>query len=217
MNRPNYQRMLDRTVESLGGARPRLLLHACCGPCSTYVLEYLREYFDITLFFYNPNIQPREEYDKRLFYLRRAADIYGTGILECSYDGAAFNAAVRGLESAPEGGARCAVCFDLRLRETAMRAREGGFEWFCSTLTVSRHKNAQAINETGERIARETGVSWLYSDFKKRGGCDRSSALAEEYGLYEQLWCGCDFSNVPRGESKKDSPVGAVGGSRMRE
>ena len=98
-----------------------------------------------------------------------------------------------------------------------MRAREGGFEWFCSTLTVSRHKNAQAINETGERIARETGVSWLYSDFKKRGGCDRSSALAEEYGLYEQLWCGCDFSNVPRGESKKGSPVGAVGGSRMRE
>ena len=93
--------MLDRTVESRGGARPRLLLHACCGPCSTYVLEYLREYFDITLFFYNPNIQPREEYDKRLFYLRRAADIYGAGILECSYDGAAFNAAVRGLESAP--------------------------------------------------------------------------------------------------------------------
>ena len=147
MNRPNYQRMLDKTIDSLGEKRPRLLLHACCGPCSTYVLEYLRAHFDITRFFYNPNIQPREEYDKRLFYLRRVAEHYGADILECEYDGAAFDLLAKGLESAPEGGARCALCFDLRLRETALRALEGGFDFFCSTLTVSRQIGRASCRE----------------------------------------------------------------------
>lgn len=190
----NYQLETDGAVEALGGAKPRLLLHSCCGPCSSYVLEYLTRYFDVTLLYYNPNIQPEAEYEKRLRYQREVLKRIPARILECGYDGAAFETAARGLENEPEGGARCAACFLLRLEETARQAARGNFDWYCTTLTVSPHKDAERINRIGRELGEKYGVRWLPSDFKKRNGYLRSIQLAKEYGLYRQDWCGCRFS-----------------------
>ena len=190
----NYQKELDAVVARLTD-KPRLLLQSCCGPCSTYVLSYLKQYFDITLLYYNPNIQPRAEYDLRLENQRKVlAAMPEVHILECAYDGEAYNAAVRGLEGEPEGGARCTVCFRLRLEETARLAAEGKFDYCCTTLTVSPHKDAARINTIGRALGEQYGVAWLPSDFKKREGYKQSITLSRELDLYRQDYCGCLYS-----------------------
>lgn len=194
MEKTNYQRETDKITAALGGEKPRLLLHSCCGPCSSYVLEYLTQFFDITLLFYGPNIQPREEYEKRLEHQRKVLEHIPVKIMECDYDGGAFDAAVAGLEDEPEGGARCTECFRLRIERSAALAAENGFDWYCTTLSVSPHKDAQRINALGREYGEKYGVNWLPSDFKKRGGYQRSIALSREMGLYRQEYCGCAYS-----------------------
>ena len=195
----NYQKQMDAVVASLPqGERPRLLLQSCCGPCSSYVLEALTPYFRVTVLYYNPNIQPRAEYDLRLENQRKIIAALPTpsavDILECDYDGEKYDAAVKGLESEPEGGARCTVCFRLRLEETAKRASELGYDWFCTTLTVSPHKDAERLNQIGRALGERYGVPFLPSDFKKREGYKRSIQLSKEYELYRQDYCGCLYS-----------------------
>ena len=195
----NYQKQMDAVVASLPqGERPRLLLQSCCGPCSSYVLEALTPYFRVTVLYYNPNIQPRAEYDLRLENQRKIIAALPTpsavDILECDYDGEKYDAAVKGLESEPEGGARCTVCFRLRLEETAKRASELGYDWFCTTLTVSPHKDAERLNQIGKALGERYGVPFLPSDFKKREGYKRSIQLSKEYELYRQDYCGCLYS-----------------------
>ena len=195
----NYQKQMDAVVASLPqGERPRLLLQSCCGPCSSYVLEALTPFFRVTVLYYNPNIQPRAEYDLRLENQRKIIAALPTptavDILECEYDGEKYDAAVKGLESEPEGGARCTVCFRLRLEETAKRAAELGCDWFCTTLTVSPHKDAERLNQIGRALGERYGVPFLPSDFKKREGYKRSIQLSKEYELYRQDYCGCLYS-----------------------
>lgn len=192
----NYQYETDTAINLLSGERKKLLLQCCCGPCSSYVLEYLTKYFDVTVLFYNPNIQPIEEYYKRLFWMREVVSKYldTVSFKECDYNGEDFASVSRGLENEPEGGARCTKCFELRLYETARLAKEGDFDFFCTTLSVSPHKDEARINEIGFKREREFGVRWLPSDFKKREGYKRSNELAREYGLYRQDYCGCLFS-----------------------
>ena len=196
----NYQRELDEILASLAaeGRRPSLLLHACCAPCSSYVLAYLTRYFDITLFFYNPNIHPREEYDRRLAALDRllsaAPFCRGVELVVGPYDDAAWFEATRGREGDPEGGARCALCFEKRLEAAAKLAAERGADRYCTTLSISPHKNAQLLNELGARLGERYGVPFLPSDFKKREGYKRSTELCAEYGIYRQNYCGCRWS-----------------------
>ena len=195
----NRQFELDALLDGFvrAGRRPRLLLQSCCGPCSSYVLDYLSRFLDITVLFYNPNIWPPAEYEKRLDTQRqllRAASFPGVTLRPASYDPRVFFAAAAGLEQAPEGGSRCAVCFRLRLEETAKQAAAGGFDFFGTTLTVSPHKNAALINAIGQDAADKYGVRWLPSDFKKRGGYLASIRLSRTYGLYRQNYCGCKFS-----------------------
>ena len=195
----NYQKQMDAIVASLPqGERPRLLLQSCCGPCSSYVLEALTPFFRVTVLYYNPNIQPRAEYDLRLENQRKIIAALPTpsavDILECDYDGEKYDAAVKGLEAEPEGGARCTVCFRLRLEETAKRASELDYDWFCTTLTVSPHKDAERLNQIGSTLGERYGVPFLPSDFKKREGYKRSIQLSKEYELYRQDYCGCLFS-----------------------
>ena len=191
----NYFREMEAVIAALEGRRPTLLLHSCCGPCTSAVLETVTPHFDTTVFFYNPNILPSEEFEKRLYWLRvlldRAPFAEGVELIVPDRDEPAFWAAARGLEAEPEGGARCTECFELRLGRTARAAKEGGFEFFATTLTVSPHKNAPLINAIGARLGQELGVRWLPSDFKKKDGYRRSIQLSAEYGLYRQAWCGC--------------------------
>ena len=199
MNKINYQTAMEKVIDGLGpGERPRLLLQSCCGPCSTYVLECLTEHFDVSVLYYNPNIYPKEEYDKRLFYQKKVIENIdgkmGVELIPSRYDPERFYQAVKGYEDMPEGGARCAVCFRLRLEETARIAKEKGFEFFTTTLTVSPHKNAQVINTIGMALEEKYGVRFLPSDFKKKEGYKRSIELSREYDLYRQNYCGCEFS-----------------------
>ena len=194
----NYQKLLDVKLEEIvrGGKRPRLLLHACCAPCSSYVVEYLTEYFDTTLFYYNPNIYPADEYHKRGLQFEKLLSEAGrdTGLVVCDYTPDAFSDAVRSLESEPEGGTRCAVCFRLRLEKSAAYAKENGFDYFTTTLSVSPHKNSGLLNEIGGEAAQKHGVDFLFSDFKKKDGYKRSLVLSSEYDLYRQDYCGCKYS-----------------------
>jgi len=191
----NYQLETDKCISSLlPEQKPSLLLQSCCGPCSSYVLEYLTQFFDVTVLFYNPNIQPEAEYEKRLHYQREVLQHIPAKLMDCGYDGAAFDGIAAGYESEPEGGARCTRCFLLRLEETAKRAAAGGFDYYCTTLTVSPHKDAQRINRIGREMGEKYGVQWLPSDFKKRNGYLRSIQLAKEFALYRQDWCGCSYS-----------------------
>ena len=202
MNKVNYQKELDRIIDGLGqqGEPPRLLLHVCCAPCSSYCLEFLSEYFDITVYYYNPNISKKEEYLKRLAEEERYISVkefkYPVKLTESKYDPQEFFDAVRGLEKEPEGGLRCRECFKLRLEASAKKARELGFEWFTTTLTISPLKNAALLNEIGAEMGEKYGVKWLPSDFKKKEGYKRSIELSREYGLYRQDYCGCVFSRV---------------------
>lgn len=191
----NYQLETDKITSSIiQGLKPALLLHSCCGPCSSYVLEYLSQYFDITVLFFDPNIQPEEEYDKRLVYQKKVLQAMNIKLMECAYEGERFVSMAKSLANEPEGGERCTQCFILRIEETAKRASENDFEFFCTTLSVSPHKDAVRINLIGEDMAKKYSVDWLYSDFKKRGGYARSIELAKQMGLYRQDYCGCAYS-----------------------
>ena len=207
MNR-NYQRELDRIIQKRGQKTPRVLLHSCCGPCSSAVLEYITQYFDVTLLWYNPNLYPKEEFDRRFRTQVELIEKMGladkVNILAEPWKSEDYYRRVKGLENEPEGGKRCAECFRLRLLETARLAKHYGYDYFCTTLTLSRHKDAVLINTIGEEIAKAVGVSWLPSDFKKRNGENRSIELSEQYGLYRQLYCGCEFSLHKREETAKE-------------
>lgn len=207
MNRRNYQRELDRLIERLDGRRPRVLLQVCCGPCSSAVLEYLTRYFDLTLLWYNPNIYPEEEFVRRRETLVKLVSDMGLAdrvdILLEPHRSEEYDARVQGLEDEPEGGKRCTECFRLRLEETARLAAERGFDYFCTTLTLSRHKDAVRINTLAEAAAERAGARWLPSDFKKRDGENRSIELCEQYHVYRQLYCGCEYSYRKRLEGKQ--------------
>lgn len=196
----NYQKELEKVLEKLGEENrvPSLLLHSCCAPCSSYVLEYLSQYFCITVFYYNPNIFPESEYTKRILeqqtLISRMRVKHPVSFIAGPYDKDRFYQMAAGLEDAKEGGARCMKCYELRLREAAEVAKAGGFDYFTTTLTISPLKNAVRLNEIGLRLAKEYGVSYLVSDFKKKNGYKRSIELSKEYGLYRQDYCGCEFS-----------------------
>ncbi|MCI8608006.1 MAG: epoxyqueuosine reductase QueH [Hungatella sp.] len=200
MNRRNYQKELDSILEGLArdGRVPRLLLHSCCAPCSSYVLEYLSRYFYITVLYYNPNIFPPSEYALRVreqeSLISRMDFVYPVAFLEGSYRPETFYEAVKGLEGEPEGGKRCEKCYELRLLEAAKEAKAGDYDYFTTTLTISPLKSADKLNEIGRRLGTEYGVAYLPSDFKKRDGYKRSTQLSKEYGLYRQDYCGCVYS-----------------------
>ena len=206
----NYAKELERLIQKLQqeGKVPRLLLHACCAPCSSAVLEYLSQYFAITLLYYNPNIAPLEEYQKREAELRRLVSqmkfTHPVALLPCQYDGQAFVQAARGLEGEPEGGKRCEACFRLRLRYAAQEAARLRFDYYTTTLSISPMKNAPLLNQLGEEIGREFGVAHLPSDFKKKDGYKRSVQLSKEYDLYRQDYCGCAFSKAQRQREKEE-------------
>lgn len=201
MNNRNYQKELDKIIDGLKG-RPKLLIHSCCAPCSSYCLEYLCKYFEITVFYYNPNITEAKEYTMRVSEQKRLIEAlnrdYNTDIsfAEGIYDPEHYLESVRGLEDEPEGGKRCRVCFALRMDATAAYAKAHGFDIFTTTLTISPLKNADVLNETGEAAATKYGISFLPSDFKKRNGYKRSIELSREYDLYRQSFCGCEFSKT---------------------
>ena len=209
MNPVDYQRKLDGILRDLEkrGEVPSLLLHCCCAPCSTYVLEYLSNYFRITTFYYNPNIFPEEEYQHRVAELKRfSAEFptkYPVQFLEGNYEPAKYYAAVKGLEHDPEGGARCLKCFELRLGESAKVAKELGMDYFTTTLTISPMKDAAVLNEIGEKMAEKFGVRHLPSNFKKRNGFLRSTEICKIYGLYRQDFCGCVYSKMERERAQK--------------
>ena len=196
MEKRNYQREMEAEIARLEGRRPTLLLHSCCGPCSSAVLERLTEHFRVTLLYYNPNIEPEEEYLHRLSEQKRLLELLPGEIplLPCDYDNAAFEAFASAMADAPEGGERCLACFALRLDYTAAQAREHGFEYFTTTLSVSPHKNADNVNRIGEEAGKKHGVKYLFADFKKKNGYLRSLELSKEYGLYRQDYCGCRYS-----------------------
>ena len=204
----NYQKELESRIEQLQKEQtvPKLLLHSCCAPCSSYVLEYLAEFFEITVFYYNPNIFPESEYTKRILeqqtLIRDMSTKYPVSFVAGAYDSHKFYAMVKGMEDMKEGGARCFGCYALRLEETAKMAREGAFDYFTTTLTISPLKNADKLNEIGSKLAEKYGVSYLPSDFKKKNGYKRSIELSKEYGLYRQDYCGCEFSQRDRIKDK---------------
>ncbi len=198
----NFQKKLDELLETIkeSSKTPSLLLHSCCGPCSSYVLDYLKDYFHITVFYYNPNIDPEEEYAHRLSEQKRLIDTVYPGsveLLTLPYDHEEFLSAVKGLEGEPEGGARCEECFRLRLEKTAQLAKEMGFDYYGTTLTVSPHKNAMILNRVGHETEVSSGNAvWLESDFKKKNGYLKSIELSKEIDLYRQVYCGCEFAHL---------------------
>ena len=203
MNRENFFRKFDKIVGQFSDTKPGILLHSCCGPCSSSVLELLSKYFDVTVLWYNPNLYPEAEYDKRLETQKQLIDAIAqdgvhTKLLVEPWRSEDYFSRIKGLENEPEEGKRCLECFKIRLDETARIASERGFEWFCTTLTVSSRKDAVAINAIGREAEAKYGVKWLPSEFKKREGNHRSIILSEKYGLYRQEYCGCVFSLANR-------------------
>lgn len=200
MNKVNYQKWLDKKTDEINksGTVPTLLLHSCCAPCSSYVIEYLSKYFKITVYYYNPNISPKEEYHYRVSEQKRLIESMPVknkvDFEEGDYIPDEFYRLCVGLENAPEGGERCERCFEMRLKRTAELASVKNFDYFTTTLTISPLKNAQMINDTGKRLAEKYGVEYLFSDFKKKEGYKRSIELSKKYGLYRQNYCGCIFS-----------------------
>lgn len=215
MNR-NYSLELEKIIKNPENRGKQLFLHSCCAPCSSYVLEYLRSFFRITVFYYNPNITEDEEYFKRVEEQKRLIvqmnagltvtdNAYPIDVVEGDYDKTLFFDCVKGLESCLEGGERCFVCYELRLRETAKKAKETGADYFTTTLTISPLKNAAKLNEIGEQLSEEYAVAFLPSDFKKKGGYQRSIELSKEYDLYRQDYCGCIYSKVERERQRSAS------------
>ena len=200
MNKINYQKELDKLIAKFTeeGRVPSLLLHSCCAPCSSYCIEYLSQYFHVTVFYYNPNIYPDDEYYHRVKEQQRFINEFPTkypvDFIEGDYDKSSFYDIAKGLEKEPEKGKRCHKCYDLRLRRTATVAKEKMFDFFSTTLTISPMKDSQVLNEIGEAIGKELGVNWLYSDFKKKEGYKRSTEISKEYDMYRQDYCGCVYS-----------------------
>ncbi len=202
MNAVNYQKELEKLIGKLE-SKPTLLLHSCCAPCSSYVLEYLCKHFQITVFYYNPNISEDAEYRKRVAEQKRLIEVYNKeekglpiAIIEGDYEPERFYEMAKGLEKCPEGGERCFKCYEQRLRKTGELAKAQGFDYFCTTLTISPLKNAAKLNEIGLQLSEELGVLWLPGDFKKKNGYKRSVELSAEYELYRQNFCGCIYSKV---------------------
>ena len=204
----NYQKELDKLILELKKEEkvPRLLLHSCCAPCSSYVLEYLSQYFEVTVFYYNPNIYPESEYTKRVLEQQKLISEmrfkHPVTFIAGNYDSEKFYNMARGLENVKEGGERCFKCYELRLREAAKIAKNGEYDFFTTTLSISPLKNAQKLNEIGMLLAEEYGIEYLLSDFKKKNGYKRSVELSEQYGLYRQDYCGCVFSMKERKEAE---------------
>ena len=202
LQKTNYQSLLDLEIEKIKNLhkRPKLLLHACCAPCSSYVLEYLNEYFDITIFFFNPNISPAEEYTFRSNELKRLVQELPlknkVNIIVPPYSPAPFEEIAKDKEDMPERSIRCFDCYNLRLSETLNLAEKEGFDYFSTTLSISPHKNADWINEIGVNLSKDTNVKWLFSDFKKKNGYKRSIELSNKYNLYRQNYCGCVYSKT---------------------
>ena len=196
MQEPYYKKEL--TILDGLKEKKKVLLHSCCAPCSSHVITFLTNYFDITILYYNPNISPISEYEKRKKEQIRLIKSIKTknklDIIDCDYDNDIYEEKIKGYENCPERGARCTICFDLRLRKTAEMAKENNYDYFCTTLTVSPYKNSKLINEIGEKLSKEIGVNWLYSDFKKEDGYKKSIILSKEYNLYRQNYCGCKYS-----------------------
>ena len=209
MERTNYQKKLDELLEQVktSGKKPTLLLHACCAPCSSYVLEYLTKYFHIILFYYNPNISPKQEFEKRTRELQRLVGEMPfedkPEIIVGSYDQNEFYEIAKGLEHLPEGGERCFRCYRLRLEKTAELAAKLGADYFTTTLSISPYKNAQKLGEIASELSQIYGVEALPSDFKKKGGYKRSIELSAQYGLYRQDYCGCVYSKAERDRKKQ--------------
>lgn len=204
MNIINYQKELDKIIEEnqRNGKVPTLFLHACCAPCSSYCLEYLSKYFSITVYFYNPNLYPGEEYTKRAKELEKLVSQMETPnpikVLIADFDDKEFYEKIKGYEKCKEGGDRCKLCFELRLQKTAREGKMRGFDFFTTTLTISPLKNAQLLNEIGESVGESYGIAHLPSDFKKKGGYKRSVELSKEFDIYRQNYCGCVFSKNER-------------------
>jgi epoxyqueuosine reductase len=204
MNKINYQKELDTLIENLQKEKrtPTVLLHSCCAPCSSYVLEYLSKYFKISILFYNPNIYPLEEYSRRVAEQKGLISALKVkneiNFLEGRYDTENFYNIAKGLEDQKEGGERCFKCYELRLKEAAIIAKEQGYDYFTTTLSISPHKNAQKLNEIGHKLSEKYNVKYLYSDFKKKEGYKRSIELSNQYDLYRQDYCGCLFSKKER-------------------
>ncbi|MBQ7109008.1 MAG: epoxyqueuosine reductase QueH [Clostridia bacterium] len=196
----NYQLLLDKITENIkeDNITPKLLVHSCCAPCSSYVLEYLSEFFEITVLYYNPNISPIEEYEYRkaeqLRLIKEKEWKNPIHFLDCDYENEKFEEVIKGLEKEKEGGARCEKCFSLRLEKTASLAKENNFDYFVTTLSVSPLKNAALLNNIGESLSKKYNIKYLPSDFKKREGYKRSIELSKEYNLYRQNYCGCIYS-----------------------
>ena len=216
MNQRNYQKELDNIVKNMEEAQqavtPKVFLHSCCAPCSSYCLEYLSEFFEVTIFYYNPNIYPEEEYRKRVIeqqeFIAKFPAKHKISFVEGEYDADRFYQTVKGLEQVKEGGERCFACYRLRLQEAYDYAKDKGFDYFTTTLTISPLKNAAKLNEIGEEIAKAGNgrLQFLPSDFKKKNGYKRSVELSEEYGMYRQDYCGCVFSKQER-ERQKESNI----------
>lgn len=196
----NYQLITDKIIkENIDNNKvPTLLIHSCCAPCSSYVLEYLSKYFSITIFYYNPNIYPSEEYNRRFKEQQRLisemAFINPVKLIEGNYSYSDYQNYIKGLEVEKEGGSRCFKCYELRMKEAARLAKENNFDYFTTTLSISPYKNAKKINEIGEQLEKEYNVKYLYADFKKKDGYKRSLELSKIYGLYRQDYCGCSYS-----------------------
>lgn len=193
MEKINYDKVMIDELNSLGGKK-KLLLHSCCGPCSTACIDRLKDYVDITVLYYNPNIEPDYEYEHRKSEQLRYLNQLNIKYLDCDYDNEIFKNITKSLANEPEGGKRCSVCFGIRLKYTARKAAINNFDMFTTTLTVSPHKNSQVINRIGERIGEEIGIKYLHADFKKNNGYKQSIELAKKYDLYRQDYCGCLYS-----------------------
>lgn len=198
----NFQKLLEEELEKIKilENKPKLLLHACCGPCSSYVVEYLSKFFDITIYYYNPNTYPKEEYTRRLAELNKFINKFNNKIkvIEENYDESEFYNSIRGLEHLGERSMRCYNCYKLRMTVAAKYAKENNFDYFTTTLSISPYKNAEWINEIGKELEKELSIKYLYSDFKKKNGYKRSLELSKEYNLYRQEYCGCVYSKEER-------------------
>ena len=193
----SYYKLCLKELENIT-KKKKILLHSCCAPCSSHVISFLTKYFDITILYYNPNISPIEEYEKRkkeqIKLINEIDKINKIDIIDCDYDNDIYEKNIKGYEDCPERGARCTICFNIRLEKAAELAQKNNYDYFCSTLTVSPYKNATLINQIGEQLAQKYNIKWLYSDFKKAEGYKHSIELSKKYNLYRQDYCGCKYS-----------------------